>query len=1698
MEKEILQIKNYIDGVNDELFFDADNPVTITAYEYTANRMGSVTLSASFMYPKMLDDYWDGTQYVEFQGEKYYVNQVPTSSKDNTDERYKYEVDFVSERKVLESVYFFDVVTDDTEHDKYQSNSSKVIFYGDINEFAKRLNYSLKYSNLDYTVVVDEGVTSAERQVSFEDKFMYDALQEIYNTYNVPFYFDGKTIHIGYTNNAIAIPFAYGFDRELLSITKTNANYKIVNRCTGTGSSDNIPYYYPNPSDDREAVGDAWITPSTTLMPPIYRQSGGAERFYNAVNDTYPRPDGGYYTFENEYKGNNPKEQIVKFEDIKPTIVEVTNANGDRIDMIAEFAYDSDDNDDVDAETGDYLHPYFYARLRKMDGEWGFNLFEHAITANTPMTISMTSGNCASCNFEIGVVEKVVDGKEVFQNPVQVDGSGNIVAGSYADKVKPDNIQPQQQDTSTNSVWIALKKDINTFGTIMPSVNNNYKPSSGDTFVILYIELPQAYIDAAEKKLEENIIAYMLDNNSTKFNFSINFSQVYFAEHPDTLALMNENARLIIEYNNRQYTLYISSYSYKVTDDSPLPTITVDLADTLSINKGVVQTIIDSVKGEISSGGIGGGLGGDWLAQLSTHFLRKDQADATNFLITFFGGLESNNIESRNFTAGPFGTGYVLKQNAKTGRSYMEIDEIYVRLKAYFETLEIKHLSHVGGRIVLSPASMECIRVEEVSAEYDELYDSTGDPLVDYLNDPLMAGKEDGERAYRCYFKQEEDGKEIVNEFAVDDLAQCREFNVKENVSEHVSNQYYWRRVLYVGKNYIDLSIDDCDPISMTPKAGDTIVTIGNKTDINRQHVVFLSSYDEDAPCFKLYSGINDYSMLNKEVTVISPNADKNIFTGQVVIKPGSTGFDNLTDAPDMDLIEQEIQDAKQAANEAKEEAKDVEQSVGNLKEYVNGAFSDGIISEAEAQSIEKYINIVNSEKSQALATYNELYNNPYLEGSAKTALNNAKVSLFSSIDALINSINTAIADSSTTASEKADVDSKYATFTENYNKFYTAVEAANKSIQDKLKGYSDNAQKAADEANNNASQAMEDANEAKEAVTNLNDYVDGAFADGIISEAEAKAIEKYINIVNQTKKDVDSTYSVLYNNPFLTGTAKQNLYSAKSLFNTATSNLISAINSAIADGKTTTTEKNNVDSKYSSFNSAYASLATAIENANKAIQEKIKEEAITEAKKDLDAQIGEVSKADKDEIAKNMGYSDYEELQYYAQRAQTIIKGGHINTELIEASLIVTSQLIANAIKTNSLNVNNNFIVNTNGSVDMSGILHSLGRKTELIVSDGYVRIMYNGKDVARLSVNETTGVPELNLSYSGKSVLVTPERLSWGFNNDSSFLTIEPQTIGYGIIKKKSDGILYVENNEYNSVSCWIYVSPSGGGTTSPQAGMQFRYEGQSEYVEAFPATGYEFDRWSDGGAKRHLVTWTQDNNSLTAYFTKIQEVKYTLSLNESPSNGGTTTGEGSYTSGTKVTVNATPNSGWRFVRWSDGLAQQHTVTMNANKSLTAYFEKYSVTGDEIFSGTALTSSTYWEANGSSSIVSVTGGIATIKFSSSSLDATSSISFNKGYLGSKIEQGHKYRLSFQIKSSVSGTLLISWIGDPTDAGDSVSSDGIVYGDYNGGNLTTSYKTISFEFTANNRDSNVSDALNFLTTSACTLYIKDISLKEV
>lgn len=643
MLKESLHIYTIAEDGNKKLFPSSDEPSILSEWTYTAERMaGAPTITCSLMHRLCLDDLWSKKEFVEFNGERYYVDQIPTSSKNTEDVRYKHDITFVSERIALENVFFFDVVTEETEtqyKDRYRSNGTKLNFYGTLNELVSRLNDSLIYSKLyepgtgdGYHIVIDDGISvSEEKEISLEKVYFTTALQEIYNKFETPYYWVGKTCHIGYAENSIAIPFEYGQGNGLISITKTNENFRIINRITGAGSSDNIPYYYPNKSADRNdpANGGVWITPTGRLMPPIYIESKGADRFYNALNNTYINPDGGHYSFNNPYIVGNPMEGIQDFENIKPSIKGMKNAAGQLIGQISDIAFDSDDSDEVD-DNGDYIHSYFYVKLHIFNGTYGFNLFKQAI-AQGSMTFNMTSGNCAPCDFEVGVSEpKLVDGHYEFDNPVQVDDNGDIVDGSYADKVKFGNIQPQQQDTSKYEVWVALKKDINTFGVVMPSVTNNYKPNVGDTFVITNILLPQVYITYAQNELKDALIKCMSENNDEKFSFNITLSRIYLQQNPEISYMLNENARLIIRYNEHEYTLYVSSYSCKSTDDI-LNEITVDVTSEFSVGQSALRDKIAEVTHEV----LNGKSSQDYLALAQKYFLSKKQNDIARGVISF-------------------------------------------------------------------------------------------------------------------------------------------------------------------------------------------------------------------------------------------------------------------------------------------------------------------------------------------------------------------------------------------------------------------------------------------------------------------------------------------------------------------------------------------------------------------------------------------------------------------------------------------------------------------------------------------------------------------------------------------------------------------------------------------------------------------------------------------------------------------------------------------------------------------------------------------------------------------------------------------------------------------------------------------------------------------------------------------------------
>ena len=301
-------------------------------------------------------------------------------------------------------------------------------------------------------------------------------------------------------------------------------------------------------------------------------------------------------------------------------------------------------------------------------------------------------------------------------------------------------------------------------------------------------------------------------------------------------------------------------------------------------------------------------------------FLRKDISDTANGLITFLKGL----------LIGKNGSGITVLEN---GMSQAVVDYLYVKVKAVFDELEVKKKTYVGGEQVISHAGMKCNRVDE-------------------LDD-----------VYRCYFKEEEDGIEIENQFTPGSLAIAQECNIKTGVSHHVGNRYYWRLVTAVGENYIDLSKTVCDPNveNDVPVAGDDIVGLGHKTDITRQAAIILSSVNEVSPSIIMYQGINDFTLTGKDVisfdfdkstgkarmkvygdtyigdkdrtTYMEYTQDKGVdIKGMFHIEKGSTGWKNMEGLPD------EIQAAADLAQEAKDAIDNA--AVGSVNLLRNSGFT--------------------------------------------------------------------------------------------------------------------------------------------------------------------------------------------------------------------------------------------------------------------------------------------------------------------------------------------------------------------------------------------------------------------------------------------------------------------------------------------------------------------------------------------------------------------------------------------------------------------------------------------------------------------------------------------------------------------------------------------------------------------------------------
>lgn len=260
-------------------------------------------------------------------------------------------------------------------------------------------------------------------------------------------------------------------------------------------------------------------------------------------------------------------------------------------------------------------------------------------------------------------------------------------------------------------------------------------------------------------------------------------------------------------------------------------------------------------------------IANDLTDKARSMFLRKDKEDQTEFLQKFLGGLISTHLQSPEFLSGVMGRGFTLQQS-EDGTTYAEVDKLMVRMKAIFQSLEIMKTELAGASFMFnaSGARMTIVRTERFDHQPAEFADGSEAVFADGSR-AVFAGA--GEPFIRCWFVADDGETAIENRFRVGNLVRSQTFNIKAGVHEGVSNRFWWREVVGVGKNYIDVAIARCAEGSDLPAVDDVCVQFGDLKDIDYQSAIVLSAYGEGAPYITMYQGINSYSLADKDVFTI-------------------------------------------------------------------------------------------------------------------------------------------------------------------------------------------------------------------------------------------------------------------------------------------------------------------------------------------------------------------------------------------------------------------------------------------------------------------------------------------------------------------------------------------------------------------------------------------------------------------------------------------------------------------------------------------------------------------------------------------------------------------------------------------------------------------------------------------------------------
>ena len=285
----------------------------------------------------------------------------------------------------------------------------------------------------------------------------------------------------------------------------------------------------------------------------------------------------------------------------------------------------------------------------------------------------------------------------------------------------------------------------------------------------------------------------------------------------------------------------------------------------------------------------------------------------TSQTITNNGLIKTNQFETQTLKAV---SGYIQTlMSEEITTEYLEVTKA-----AHFFKLVIDEIKAVGGRLIITPASAEIHHVEELSDRF------------------------------RCYFKASDGKKQIYQEFEKDDQIICQTFNASVGTSYNVSNTYYWRLCVGVSDStvtidgedffYVDLSKTDKDKYSVsTPRSGDNIVQLGNRTKEDRQAAIVISAYNDGyldpeikAPSLVQYQGINDYSLKGHRLNVISKGLNQ--FKGAYLNNAGKnldTKIDDLSTT-----VTDKTSDITQTIDGIKTRVSNTETSISNVSKTVS------------------------------------------------------------------------------------------------------------------------------------------------------------------------------------------------------------------------------------------------------------------------------------------------------------------------------------------------------------------------------------------------------------------------------------------------------------------------------------------------------------------------------------------------------------------------------------------------------------------------------------------------------------------------------------------------------------------------------------------------------------------------------------------